>query len=149
MFRKMTPTHRPEGIVRLPVDFDQALPMRLDHISLESTAMLSKAASFCSPYDWAEGRKAAAVAITCLTAVFASFAASAFAPCKNQLMEKWHLSSVTILSGIPVFTAAFALGPMVLAPLSELKGRKPVFLGSGILFVVSTIGCAVTESFAG
>ena len=38
---------------------------------------------------------------------------------------------------------------MFLAPLSEINGRRPVFIGSGILFVIALVGCAVTDSFAG
>jgi len=38
---------------------------------------------------------------------------------------------------------------MFLAPLSELNGRRPVFLASGLIFFVAQIGCAVTQSFAG
>jgi MFS family permease len=38
---------------------------------------------------------------------------------------------------------------MILAPFSELNGRKPVFTGSGIFFIVALLGCALTDSFAG
>lgn len=34
-------------------------------------------------------------------------------------------------------------------PFSELNGRKPVFVVTGILFCVSQLGCAVTRSFPG
>ncbi|KAH6894657.1 major facilitator superfamily domain-containing protein [Thelonectria olida] len=104
------------------------------------------AASFRSPYHWSPGKKAIIVAISCLTTIFASFASSAYAPCKDQLMGKWQLPAVTVLAGIPVFTAGFALGPMVLAPLSEIKGRKPVFVSTGILFIICTIGFIVNPT---
>lgn len=38
---------------------------------------------------------------------------------------------------------------MFLAPLSEINGRRPVFLASGLVFFVAQIGCALTDSFAG
>ena len=43
----------------------------------------------------------------------------------------------------------FAVAPMFLAPFSELQGRRPVFLVAGVAYVVSQIGSAVTQSFAG
>ena len=38
---------------------------------------------------------------------------------------------------------------MILAPFSELNGRKPAFVVTGILFCVSQLSCAVTRSFPG
>ena len=37
----------------------------------------------------------------------------------------------------------------ILAPFSELNGRKPVFVTSGIHFVVCQLCCAVARSYAG
>ncbi|KAJ4264289.1 hypothetical protein NW762_005485 [Fusarium torreyae] len=120
-----------QGVVRLPVDFDTPLPIPLKGRTADYENFVSAAAKFRSPYDFSPMRKNIIVCISCLATIFASFAASAYAPCKEQLIEKWDLSAVTILTGISVFTAGFALGPMALAPLSELKGRKPVFAPLG------------------
>ena len=38
---------------------------------------------------------------------------------------------------------------MVLAPFSEINGRRPVFIVSGILFVVCQLCTALTQSYAG
>ena len=38
---------------------------------------------------------------------------------------------------------------MVLAPFSELNGRKPIFIASGLLFFITQICCAVTRSYPG
>ena len=38
---------------------------------------------------------------------------------------------------------------MFLAPFSEINGRKPVFLISGLVFLAAQIGCAFTDSYAG
>lgn len=43
----------------------------------------------------------------------------------------------------------FAVAPMVLAPFSEINGRRPVFLASGILFVVCQLCTGFTHSYAG
>ena len=50
---------------------------------------------------------------------------------------------------ITVFTSGFAIAPMVLAPFSELNGRRPVFIATGLLFVICQLCCAVTRSFGG
>lgn len=61
----------------------------------------------------------------------------------------WNVSHVAILVGITTFTTGFAVAPMVLAPFSELNGRKPVFIGTGVLFVLCQLCCAVTRSYGG
>lgn len=38
---------------------------------------------------------------------------------------------------------------MVLAPFSELNGRRPVFIASGLLFLICQLCCALTRSFGG
>jgi MFS family permease len=38
---------------------------------------------------------------------------------------------------------------MFLAPFSELNGRRPVFLATGLLFVICQLGCALTDSYGG
>ncbi|KAL2047769.1 hypothetical protein ABVK25_011381 [Lepraria finkii] len=65
------------------------------------------------------------------------------------MSEHWHVSQVATHVGITAFRTGFAIAPMVLAPFSELKGRKPVFIVTGILFVICQLCCAVTRSFPG
>jgi MFS family permease len=38
---------------------------------------------------------------------------------------------------------------MILAPLSEINGRRPVFIASGILFVICQLCTGLTHSYAG
>lgn len=43
----------------------------------------------------------------------------------------------------------FAVAPMVLAPFSEINGRRPVFIASGILFVICQLCTGFTQTYAG
>lgn len=65
------------------------------------------------------------------------------------MSEYWDVSQSAIYVGITTFNVGFAIAPMVLAPFSEINGRRPVFVGSGILFVISQLCCAVTHSYPG
>jgi len=65
------------------------------------------------------------------------------------MSREWHVSNVAILVGICTFTAGFAVAPMVLAPFSEINGRRPVFIVTGLLFVLCQLCCAVTQSYPG
>jgi multidrug resistance protein len=70
-----------------------------------------------------------------------------FAPVVPQAMAEFNVSSI-ILSEIvvSVFVLGFAIGPLVISPLSELYGRRWVYLISAVLFLVFTIACAVSSN---
>ena len=40
---------------------------------------------------------------------------------------------------LSIFALGFALGPLVLAPISEVYGRNPMYLSSTVLFTRETI----------
>ena len=102
-----------------------------------------------SPFTWAESRKTFILWLSCAVTVVTAFSAGSYSPATQQMSEYWHVSQVAIYVGITTFTTGFAIAPMILAPFSELNGRKPVFVATGILFVVSQLCCAVTRSFPG
>ncbi|KLJ07890.1 hypothetical protein EMPG_16638 [Blastomyces silverae] len=88
-------------------------------------------------------------ALSCLVTTLSAMAAGMYSPPENILKEKWGISGVVYNLGITLFCFGFAISPMVLAPFSEINGRRPMLVGSGILFSVTQLGCAVTNSFAG
>lgn len=47
---------------------------------------------------------------------------------------------------VSAFVLGFAIGPLVVAPMSELYGRNKVYHTSNCLFVVFTIACALSSS---
>lgn len=49
-------------------------------------------------------------------------------------MAKWNVGRVVYNLGITLFTLGFGIGPMVLASLSEIEGRRPIFVASGVVF---------------
>lgn len=108
-----------------------------------------RVAHLVSPYMWSPTRKRTTMMIACVGTIFASVAASAYAPGQTQMSAKWNLSKVAVATGITAFTTGFALAPMVIAPVSEVRGRRPVFLVMGVIYIICTICCAATESFGG
>lgn len=104
---------------------------------------------YISPFKWSNSRKNYTISLSCATTVFTAYTAGSYAAASDQLINYWGVSPVAINVGITAFTTGFATAPMVLAPFSELNGRKPVFIATGILFVISQICCAVTRSYGG
>lgn len=70
-----------------------------------------------------------------------------FAPGVTQVMEEFHSSSSIIRSFVvSVFVLGFAVGPLIVAPMSEIYGRRPVYIVSNFLFLIFTIACALSNS---
>lgn len=102
-----------------------------------------------SPYDWSPSYKAAITAVSCISTLFASFAASCYSPGAEQMGNELDVSQEAVFVGIKTFTCGFAVGPMFLAPISEINGRKPMFVATAIFFTVCQLCCAVCRSFPG
>ncbi|KAK2738441.1 hypothetical protein FQN57_007032 [Myotisia sp. PD_48] len=104
---------------------------------------------YISPFEWSVTRKALITIISCSVTVLSASAAGCYAPPQQELTQAWNIGAVAYNTGITVYTTAFAIAPMLLAPFSEINGRRNMFLCCKLVFIVTNIGCAVTNSFAG
>ncbi|KAL9121528.1 MAG: hypothetical protein Q9187_001913 [Circinaria calcarea] len=106
-------------------------------------------ANYISPFTWSESRKNLTTWLSCVATVVTAYTAGAYSAGSIEMSREFGVSQIAIFVGITTFTTGFAIAPMVLAPFSEINGRKPVFVVTGILFVVCQLCCAVTRSFPG
>ena len=102
-----------------------------------------------SPFTWSESRKTYTTWLSSAVTVLTAMTAGSYAAASDQLMDEWGISQVAFNVGITTFTTGFATAPMVLAPFSELNGRKPVFVVTGTLFVICQLCCGLTRSYGG
>ena len=105
--------------------------------------------NYVSPFTWSKSRKTFTTWLSCAVTVVTAYTAGSYSPPSKQMSEYWGVSQTAIYVGITMFTTGFAFAPMVLAPFSEINGRKPVFVASGVLFVLCQLCCAVTRSYPG
>ena len=62
-------------------------------------------------------------------------------------MREFESQNVELASFVvSVYILGFAFGPMVVAPMSELYGRTPVYHVCNLLFVIFTVACAVSSN---
>ena len=120
--------------------FDTLLPFDTTQLNLKQ---------YDSPFKWSATRKNTCLVLSCIATWAAAYSAGAYSIASEPLTAKFNISTEAFQTGVTVWCVGFACSPMFLAPLSELSGRRPVFLFSGLMFFVALIGCAVTESFAG
>ena len=58
-----------------------------------------------------------------------------------------HLPSESLATFVvSVYILGFALGPLVLAPLSEMYGRVHIYNVCNVLFVIFTVACALSTN---
>lgn len=102
-----------------------------------------------NPFHWSEARKSAIIWLSCVATLFTAYAAGCYEAGIAQMSAEWHISETVALLGITIFTVGFAIAPMILAPLSEINGRRPLFLVTGGLFFIFVLVTAVTPTFSG
>jgi multidrug resistance protein len=81
--------------------------------------------------------------------MLSAYSTGAYSMPAQLLRSKWDIGVVSFNTGITVWAVGFGAAPMFLAPLSEINGRRPIFVFSGCLMILSFLGCALTQSFAG
>lgn len=106
-------------------------------------------AKYGDPFQWSQMRKRMTIWVACVITALTAFSAGSYSPGIGQMTTEWSISNVAALVGITMFTTGFAIAPMVLAPFSEINGRRPVFIASGILFVICQLCSGLTQSYAG
>ena len=141
-------------IVYRYMQFDTELPLPSKSTVSESsisTDIMSPPdlQQYGSPFQWPESQKTYTIWLSCAVTVVTAYTAGSFSPAAEQMMEAWHVSQTAIYVGITTFTTGFATAPMILAPFSEINGRKPVFIATGALFVICQLCCAVTRTYSG
>ncbi|KAF4951585.1 hypothetical protein FGADI_7360 [Fusarium gaditjirri] len=104
---------------------------------------------FLSPFSWSRRKKTITLLGPFMASTLAAYAAGAYALASEPLRAKWDISETLFSIGISLFVVGFAFTPMILAPISETHGRYWTFVGSGVVFFLGTLGCAVTESYTG
>lgn len=70
-----------------------------------------------------------------------------FAPGVAEVMKEFKSTNSELASFVvSVYLLGFSFGPLLIAPLSELYGRAPLYHICNILFIVFNVACAVANS---
>lgn len=99
------------------------------------------------PLNFTQSRKWLIVSLLSLITAMTPFASSILAPAIETLAKDLQVSSLTMASmPVSIFLLGYAVGPLVLSPLSEIYGRYVVFISATLWFCVWLIGCALAPS---
>ena len=64
----------------------------------------------------------------------------------NQITTEFQVSREVATLGLSLFVIGLGFGPMVLGPLSEYHGRRPIYIISFGFFLIWLIPCAVAKN---
>lgn len=72
-----------------------------------------------------------------------------FAPGVPEVMADFHSTNLELASFVvSVYLLGYCFGPLLIAPLSEMYGRMPIYNVCNVLYVVFTVACAVAPDMA-
>nr|XP_036575384.1 fluconazole resistance protein 1 [Colletotrichum truncatum]KAF6781947.1 fluconazole resistance protein 1 [Colletotrichum truncatum] len=96
-----------------------------------------------NPLNWPASKRRMHIITIAFYTLITNLASTMFAPAATQLASEFHITDSTVVSlAVSIFVLGFALGPLLLAPLSELYGRLPVYIASGVGFIAFLFGSA-------
>ncbi len=72
-----------------------------------------------------------------------------YAPGAASLAKEFHITSSTVTTlTVSIYLCGFAIGPMFIAPLSELYGRLSIYHICNVIYIGFIIGCALSTNTA-
>ncbi|KAJ5794307.1 hypothetical protein N7457_000906 [Penicillium paradoxum] len=100
-----------------------------------------------NPQNFSSGKKYGLLGLISAMTLVSPLASSMFAPAISYMAREFKETDQTILSfSVSIYILGYAFGPLLLAPLSEVYGRRIVFSAANWCFVVWQIGCALANN---
>lgn len=99
-----------------------------------------------NPRSFSKFRKWVIVLIVSASSTCVTCASSMYTLTYGQITMEFHISRVVATLGLSLFVMGLGLGPMLLGPLSEFYGRRPIYIVSFACFMIWLIPCAVAKN---
>ncbi|KAH7924032.1 MFS general substrate transporter [Leucogyrophana mollusca] len=100
-----------------------------------------------NPRNWSTTKKWTATILVSYYTFVTPLASSMMAPGLPDLAIKYGITNPTLIGlTLSIFLLSFAIGPLFLAPLSEMYGRVWVLHIGNIVFLAFNLGCALSQT---
>ncbi|KAK1975060.1 major facilitator superfamily transporter [Colletotrichum cereale] len=100
-----------------------------------------------NPRNWSTAIKIIHTAIPCFLAFEITFATSITVPATTQIMQEFSVSRTRSVLPLTLYTLGLAIGPLFMAPFSEVFGRKPIHAVSCTCLLAFLGGSAAATTF--
>lgn len=102
-----------------------------------------------NPQNWSMAKKAMIIFFMSFSTLVVVMYSTSYTAGIPGMMGGFHIESKTVVVlGVTTYLAGLAFGSIILAPLSEMYGRRPVYLIAVFMFVVLIIPCALAPNLA-
>ncbi|KAL8642639.1 MAG: hypothetical protein Q9228_000688 [Teloschistes exilis] len=97
------------------------------------------------PQNWTMRKKVAIAAMLGYTTLVSAFASSIFSTATTVVGAQFGVSTEVGLLGLSLYVLGFATGPILWAPLSELRGRRLPLIGAMFGFSIFSVATATAK----
>ncbi|KAK8024482.1 MFS general substrate transporter [Apiospora rasikravindrae] len=101
-----------------------------------------------NPRSLSSLRKWLIFAVVSVSALCVTFTSSVYTSTLGQITQEFGVSNIVGTLGLSLFIIGLAVGPMLLGPLSEFYGRRPIYLVSLTFFLIWLVPEAVAKNIA-
>ncbi|PQE25695.1 efflux pump antibiotic resistance protein [Rutstroemia sp. NJR-2017a BBW] len=99
-----------------------------------------------NPKDWPLSKKWIVTIVLSSTGFNRIMVSTIIAPALPTIRQELHMSNIESVMAMSVYLLATAFGPLVIGPLSELYGRRPVLHATNIWFLIWNIVCGFAQT---
>ncbi|KAH9936238.1 MFS polyamine transporter [Fomitopsis serialis] len=100
-----------------------------------------------NPRNWSFKKRWAATIVVSSFSFVSPVTSSIIAPASEQLAEEFGITSQTVIAMVTsIFVLAYAMGPLLLGPLSELFGRSRVVQLANLWYIAWNLGCGFART---
>ncbi|KAK9460745.1 major facilitator superfamily domain-containing protein [Lipomyces oligophaga] len=132
-----------EGELSTPADGSSLLAVDPELVTWEG------ADDPANPRNWPRAKKWRATIAVSLYTFLGPFSSSILSPALSSIALQFNITNTTLASLIvSIFVLAWAIMPLVLAPLSELYGRRIVLTVAIFFLFVFNLACALSQSLS-
>lgn len=101
-----------------------------------------------NPWNWPTWKRAYHTFIPSGIALVCTLASSIYVPGREDVMRTFGVGQIVAILPYSLYVLALALGPMLAGPLSEVMGRKAVYLCAIPVFALFSLGAGFAQSIA-
>ncbi|KAF2848355.1 MFS general substrate transporter [Plenodomus tracheiphilus IPT5] len=100
-----------------------------------------------NPQDWPMAKKALVIFLMSYSTLVVVMYSTSYTSGIPGMMETFGVKSKTlVILGITTYLCGLALGSLLMAPLSEMYGRRPVYMMAVAAFTILIIPCALSNN---
>jgi multidrug resistance protein len=99
-----------------------------------------------NPKDWPVSKKWAVTGVLSATGLNRIMVSTIMAPALSSIASDLNMTTIESVMSMSVYLLATAFGPLIIGPLSEVYGRKPVLHTTNVWFLIWNVVCGFSNT---